>query len=272
LFNYLEENIFELQPPAVQAFMVKTALLPMMDVRLCNRILNIHNAGKLLLGLVENHLLTFPLDGEKKSFHYHHLLRDFLVEKLHKTYSPEEIEHLHIRIGLAYEKENILEALSHYIDGKAFDRAAKLLMEQVLDEIDATSPTFIITMTFLIFLSAVLGEIEDADGYTEQARAVIIDYPECERGVATALITLSTAYRYYITGDFHHSQTLNLKLLEQVLDLKIDACLPLTYYQCAATDFFLGHYEKGYGHAARGIQVSERIELQDSQKGWLYGE
>jgi ATP/maltotriose-dependent transcriptional regulator MalT/DNA-binding SARP family transcriptional activator len=364
IFNYLEENIFELQPPEVKAFMVKTALLPMMNVRLCNHTLNINNAGELLLGLVDNHLLTFPLNEEKQSFHYHHLLRDFLVEKLHNMCSPEEVEHLHIRIGLAYEKENILEALDHYIDGRAFDRAAKLLcdheinfmmegktlylqkclskvpdkiiqthpqllfmtaklysfygnpqeaivrlkaarklfkqehspknvlkcladlgaqyyvtghvreakllMEQVLDEIDATSPTFIITMTFLIFLSAVLGEIEDADGYTEQARAVIQDYPEYERGVATALISLSTAYRYYITGDFHRSQALNLKLLEQVLDLKIDACLPLTCYQCAATDFFLGHYEKGYAHAARGIQVSERIELQDSQKGWLY--
>ncbi|MBI9088133.1 MAG: transcriptional regulator [Desulfobacterium sp.] len=364
IFNYLEENIFATQPTEVKAFMVKTALLPMMDVRLCNRILNITNAEELLLGLVENHLLTFPLDGAKKSFHYHHLLRDFLVEKLHKTYRPEEIEALHIRIGQAWEKENILEALDHYIDGRAFDRAAqllydheisfmvegkslylrkcldkvpeqiiqthaqllfmtaklhsfygnpqeaivrlkaarklfqkehsrknalkclvdlgsqyyftghvreaKLLMEQVLDEIDATSPTFIITMTFLIFLSAVLGEIETADAYTEQARAVIQDYPEYERGVATALITLSIAYRYYITGDFHRSQALNLKLLEQVLELKIDACLPLTYYQCAATDFFLGNHEQGYEYAEKGIQVSERIELQDSQKGWLY--
>ncbi len=364
IFNYLEENIFEIQPTEIKAFMVKTALLPMMDVRLCNRILNINNAGELLLGLVENHLLTFPLDGTKKTFHYHHLLRDFLVEKLHKTYTTEEIEHLHISIALAYEKENLVEALDHYIDGRAFDRAAKLLcdheisfmmegktlylrkclskvperivqthpqllfmtaklhsfygnpqeaivrlkaahklfqkehsrenalkclvdlgsqyyftghvreakllMEQVLDEIDATAPTFIITMTFLILLSAVLGEIETADGYTEQARAVIQDYPEYERGVATALVTLPTAYRYYITGDFHRSQGLNLKLLEQVRELKIDACLPLTYYQCAATDFFLGDYEKGYEYAAKGIQLSEKIELQDSQKGWLY--
>ncbi|MCP4119214.1 MAG: transcriptional regulator [Desulfobacteraceae bacterium] len=364
IFNYLEENIFEIQPPEVKTFMVKTALLPMMDVRLCNRILNIGNAGELLPGLVENHLLTFPLDGTNQSFRYHHLLRDFLVEKLHKTCSPEEIEKLHISIARAYEKENRVEALDHYIDGKAFDRAAKLLtdheigfmmegktlylrkslskvpeevirthpqllfmtarihsvcgnpreaivrlkaarkvfqkersrknalkclvdlasqyyftghvreakllMEQVLDEIDATAPTFTITMTFLIFLSAVLGEIGKADAYTEQAQSVIADYPEYERGVATALITLSTAYRYYITGDFHRAQALNLKLLEQVRDLKIDSCLPLTYYQCAATGFFLGEHEQGYEYAAKGVEASERIELRDSQKGWLY--
>ncbi len=364
IFSYLEENVFETQPPDLQEFMLKICLLSVIDAKACDRIFQINTAGKMLNQMIEDHLLIFPVDTNANIFHLHHLFRDFLIEKLHQRYPMDRIRELHQKIAIDIEPDDFFQALDHYIEAHSFDavvrliqanemkfliegkihflgkclgkiprpvieknpqllfveaklssyfgnprdaifklktayklfktsqsnedmvkclidigsqyyctghvKEAKLLMEQVLAEVDETSATYIIAMTYLIFLASVLGEFDKAKRYTRQAREVILDYPEFERQVGIALINTSCSYQYFISGEFNRSQELNKKLLKLSLSLNIEAALPLVYYQYSATSFFLGKFEQGIDFAQQGLRICERIELQDSKKGWVY--
>lgn len=364
IFSYLEENIFATQPDYIKDFMIKAALLPEIDTQFCKKIFQVDNADIILNRIVKEHLLIFPVDESATLFYMHHLLKDFLLAKLQKNFSPSEINRLHCQIAHEIKTYDLFEALNHYIDGQAFDEAirlieanelkfllegkinflasclekipkpviekkpqlmliqaklhshfgntrqaieyitqahllfkkhgkkdelirclvelgaqyyvtghvkeAKLLMEQVLDDVERQSPTFIITMTFLTLLSSVLGEFDTAKSYYEITRDVIDTYPEFERLTSTALINTSYSYTHYICGDFDKSQKLNRKVLTSVLKLNIAPCLPLVYYQFAVNCFFLKTFEQGVTFAEKGIKACEQMALSDSRKGWVY--
>ncbi len=364
IFSYLEENIFETQSPEIQDFMLKAALLSVIDTKDCNRIFQINNAEKILKQMIKDHLLIFPVDENSTIFYLHHLFQDFLIEKLHQRYSKSQIHKLHHQIAIKIEPNDIFAALHHYIEARDFDIAvqlietnelkflvegkinfldkclksipkstieqnpqllfteaklyshygrpqaaisklkaahalfkkrksnkdmvkclvdlgsqyyftgylkeAKLLMEQVLAEVDEISSTYIIAMTYLILFATVLGEFDKAKEYTRQAKEVALEYPDFEQQISTALINTSYTYLYFISGDYDKSQMLNKKLLKIALDLKIEPLLPLIYFQHAAASYFLGLFEEGYDYAQKGIHICEKIELLDSRKGWVY--
>ena len=364
IFSYLEENIFGTQSPEIQDFMLKAALLSVIDTKDCNRIFQISNAETILKQMIQEHLLIFPVDENSTIFYFHHLLRDFLIAKLHQRYSKPQINKLHHQIAVGIEPDDIFQALHHYIEAQDFDIAvrlieanelkfllagkvhflgkclkkipkpvieqnpqllfteaklyshygspkaaisklkaahtlfkkrksnedmvkclvdlgsqyyltgylkeAKLLMEQVLAEVDEKSSTYITAMTYLILFAAVLGEFDKAKEYTRQAKEVALEYPDFERQVSIAVINTSYTYLYFIAGDFAQSQILNKKVLKTALDLKIEPLLPLIYYQYAAASYFLGLFKEGYDYAQKGIHICEKIELKDSRKGWNY--
>ena len=127
IFSYLEENVFETQPPEIQDFMLKTALLSAIDTTICNRIFQINNAEKLLNQMIEDHLLIFPVNENSTVFYFHHLLRDYLIAKLHQKYSKSQINMLHRQIAIEIEPDDIFQAVHHYIEGRDFDDAVRLI-------------------------------------------------------------------------------------------------------------------------------------------------
>ena len=170
-------------------------------------------------------------------------------------------------------KENMVKCLvelgsQYYFTG--YVKEAKLLMEQVLDDVEKPSTTYIIAMTYLTFLSSALGEFETAANYYNEVWDVIEILPDFERKASTALINTSYSYTLYINGEFQQSRKLNEKLLKSVLELNLDPCLPLVYYQISATSFCLGEFERGFEFAQKGIEICEKISLLDSRKGWVY--
>lgn len=185
----------------------------------------------------------------------------FKLKAAHKLFkkdqSSEDMAKCLIEIGSQY-----------YYTGHV--KEAKLLMEQVLIEVDESSTTYAIAMTYLIFLSSALGEFDKASQYTRQAREVISEYPNFERQVSTALIHTSCSYQHYISGEFNQSQVLNKKILKIGMELDIESILPLVYYQYSAASFFLEQFDQGIDFAKKGLCLCEKIGLQDSKKGWLY--
>jgi ATP/maltotriose-dependent transcriptional regulator MalT/DNA-binding SARP family transcriptional activator len=168
-------------------------------------------------------------------------------------------------------KEDMVKCLvelgsQYYFTG--YVKEAKLLMEQVIDQVERPSTTYSIAMTYLTFLSSVLGEFETAKKYYKIFFEVIEGLPDLERRISRALINTSYTYTLYINGEFERAQQENKKLLKAVLDLNIDPCLPLVYYQLSATSFFLGAFQEGVAFAQKGIETCEKISLSDSRKGW----
>lgn len=364
VFSYLKETIFDAQPDNVKTFMMKAALLPEIDSHLCNTVFNMDNAHTLLNQMIEDHLMIYPVDESGTLFYFHHLFRDFLITRLKKRFSPDQIRQLHKRIAQKIETKNIFWALHHFIESHSFDDAirliethemkfliegkinflsnclknipesiienhpqlllsqakllthfgyprqalekltralvlfkkqgskekmvtcltelgiqyyftghlkeAKLLLEQILDDIDIQSSTYIMAMTFLTFLSSVLGEFETSQAHDRSAREEIETFPEFERKISTALIDTSYSHTLYFQGDFELSEQFNAKLLNSILKLNIDQCLPLAYYQISATSFYVTDFKKGYEAGQKGIEICEKLSLLDSRKAWNY--
>jgi len=155
----------------------------------------------------------------------------------------------------------------YYFTG--YVKEAKQLMEQLLDDLVKPSTTYSIAMTYLILISSVLGEFETAKKYYKTAWEVMDDLDDVERKRSRALINTSYSYTLYIKGAFERAQQLNKKLLKSVIELNIEPCLPLVYYQLSATSFFLGAFEKGVAFAHQGVESCQKISLSDSRKGWI---
>ncbi|MCP4669827.1 MAG: transcriptional regulator, partial [Desulfobacula sp.] len=200
------------------------------------------------------------------------------LSRLHSHYGePEKSMTLIYRAMSLYKNQDAKEEMiscvielgtQYYYSGHL--REAKLLMEQVLDEIETFSQTYMIAMTFLTFFSSVLGDFEISKKYDTDAREIIADYPEFERKLATALIDTSLTHTLYFTGEFEQSQQLCKKLLKSVLKLNIEPCLPLIFYQLSANSYYLGEYDSGLAYARKGIDACEKNVLTDSRKGWVY--
>lgn len=185
----------------------------------------------------------------------------------------EPLTRAHLLFKKQDSKEDMVKCLvelasQYYITG--YVKEAKLLIEQVLDDVEKSSTTYMIAMTYLTFLSSALGEFETADNYYKMAWEVIDGFPEFERNTYSALINTSYTYTLYIKGEFERSQQVNKKLLKSVLELHIDPCLPLVYYQLSATCYFLGTFEKGREFGRKGIESCEKMSLSDSRKGWVF--
>ncbi|SCY05072.1 BTAD domain-containing putative transcriptional regulator [Desulfoluna spongiiphila] len=364
VFSYLEENVFETLSPHEQDFLLRSSLLPTLEFGLCDSVLGMDDSLERLRDLEERHLLTFSLDADRRSFQYHHLLRDFLREKLTERVPREEIRALHLAVGAAMEKDNALEALNHYLDGQWYDdarrlveglearfiiqgkvrslracldafpaayrnrtpqlltieaklrscagmpreaidlltraltlfrgardeasemkclsnlgflyyytgnvREARLLLEQIVGGQARGSDTYALTMTFLIFFAAVLGDMEASDAYTQEAMEAVSLLTGADREAKLTLVETSLAYRLYYAGDFAASMDVCRRSLERARQHGLDFCLPLTYYQLSVNCFFLGEFDAGCVYAEQGIKASEAIDLKDSQKGWVY--
>jgi LuxR family transcriptional regulator, maltose regulon positive regulatory protein len=184
-----------------------------------------------------------------------------LLTRAHKLFKKQE------------SRENMIKCLVelgslYYFTG--YVKEAKLLMEQVLDDVEKPSMTYIIAMTYLTFLSSVLGEFETAATYYKEVWEVIETLPDFKRKASTVLINTSYSHTLYITGEFKQSQKLNEKLLKSSIELNLDPCLPLVYYQLSATSYCLGQFDAGIEFAQKGIEICEKISLLDSRKGWIY--
>ena len=364
VFSYLKENFFDVQPGPIKTFMMKAALLTEIDTSCCGQIFDVDNAGLILKKMVENHLLIFPVDESETIFYFHHLFRKFLIARLEEAFSKSEICALHCNIAQQIEKNDIYQALDHFIKGNAFDEAirlvdvhetkfllegriaflgrcvekipkpiieenpqlllaqarlfshygnprlamaqinrshqlfkrqksnqnmikclvelgsqyysagylkeAKLLMEQVLDEVDENAPTFIVAMNYLTLLSTALCEFETAEKYYRSARKVIDTSPDFRRKTARALIDIPYTYTLFIKGELEQACRLNEKVLKSLLELNIKISLPMVYSQRSVLSFFSGAYDKGAAYASKGIEICDKISLSDNQKGWVY--
>ncbi len=127
IFNFLEENLFDIQPPDMQQFMVRAALMDPMETSVCDRILGIDDSAARFRKMMAAHLMVFPVSEEETAFYYHHLFRDFLLGKLHQTLGESEILQLHLDIAGHLEAKGNFMALVHYIEACAYDDAVRLM-------------------------------------------------------------------------------------------------------------------------------------------------
>ena len=186
IFDYMAQEIFDQQPDEIKRFLKATSILTNMTPRVCDSLLEIHNAGQLLEHLDQANLFLLRLSGEERTYRYHALFQDFL----RKQFAPEEqleCEALHRTAGeLLLKHGHWEEALGHFLEAHANEEAVALIKEQMEPTyragllvsltrwLDALDPESLSSDPSLLIMRGRLyrqqGEFEQALAFYAQAR------------------------------------------------------------------------------------------------------
>lgn len=130
LFDFLAEEVFLQQSPALQEFLLSTSVLRDVQPYVVERMLGIVEAGAILRGLQARNLFTFAMDETGSRFRYHCLFQAFLQQQLVARRGVEALHDLHQRAATVYQAQGRLaEALEHLLAAGAFEAAAPLMAE-----------------------------------------------------------------------------------------------------------------------------------------------
>ncbi len=126
LAEYLEDILQHL-PPAMQAFMLRTAILDRLSAPLCAAVTGSEASQEMLDNIVARQLLLEPLDLAGRWFRYHRLMAEFLRRRLEERY-PAELTELHRRAWHWYaDQQHWTDAVKHAIAAGATDEALRMM-------------------------------------------------------------------------------------------------------------------------------------------------
>ena len=124
--EYLEDTLNSL-PEEIVDFLLQTSILNQMNGALCEAVTGVHQSGILLARLEHHQFLLIPLDEAGSWYRYHHLMRDFLTDRLHARMS-EQVAELNRRAYTWYAAEGLwTQAVQHAIAAKDFHRALEFV-------------------------------------------------------------------------------------------------------------------------------------------------
>jgi LuxR family transcriptional regulator, maltose regulon positive regulatory protein len=129
ILDYLVDEALHWQPPAVQNFLLQSAILDRFCADLCQAVLEIDNAQALLAQVKAANLFLVPLDDRGEWFRYHRLFADLLRHRL-KQSQPIQLAPLHQRASRWFEQHGLTdEAIHHALAANDAARAAALVDE-----------------------------------------------------------------------------------------------------------------------------------------------
>jgi LuxR family maltose regulon positive regulatory protein len=123
---YLEDMLKRL-PAEMVGFMLRTAILDRLTASLCEAVTGVENSQSMLEAIAARQLLLEPMDVEGHAFRYHHLMRDYLCQRL-ETQHRAEVADVHCRACRWYaQQEQWTDAVRHAIAAGATDDAVSLM-------------------------------------------------------------------------------------------------------------------------------------------------
>jgi len=133
-YNYLIREVLTRQPPDIQDFLCKSAVLREMSPRLCHDVIQIEEPTTLLAEVERRNLFITRFGrGKAATYRYHNLFREFLHEQFRQR-EPSRCAKLHGRAARWFEQDHrIEEAIYHHLAAGAYAEAT-VLMERVAME------------------------------------------------------------------------------------------------------------------------------------------
>jgi LuxR family maltose regulon positive regulatory protein len=134
VIDYLVDEVLDQQPDELQAFMLQTSILELMNASLCDAITGQDNSQEILEHLESANLFVIALDEERCWYRYHHLFADLLRQRLKQHAGRPALDnrwdenHLHKRASKWFEQNGMeIEAFKHAAAANDIDRAAHLI-------------------------------------------------------------------------------------------------------------------------------------------------
>lgn len=138
VMDYIIAEVLSQQSPAMQEYLMKTAILDRFCAPLCDAVCvpdaesGVCELGgrKFLKSLVQTNLFVIPLDPQHQWFRYHHLFQQLLRRQLKRKFSPDAIDAIHKRASHWFaEKGLIEEAFQHALKGNDVPAAVHLVAQ-----------------------------------------------------------------------------------------------------------------------------------------------
>ena len=127
LAEYLTDNVLALQPPEIQDFLRRTALLNRLNAPLCTLVSGRDDAQEILLHLERSGIFLRSLDTDLRWFEYHGLFSSYLAEQLRQQSEASAIAVHRLAARWHLEHGDAEEALHHAIAAGDFATAADTL-------------------------------------------------------------------------------------------------------------------------------------------------
>lgn len=205
IMDYLTEEIYNQQPPHIQAFLLKTSILSRLSGPLCEYVLESEppmqergekplSAQQTLEFLEQANLFLLALDDERHWYRYHQLFSDLLHQRLRQIW-PDQVVNLQLRASEWFAANGYIdEALDYAHAADDIQRAVKLVEKHGMELLKrgalanlsgwfrklpggviAARPWLSILFSWVLLLSAKPGPIEDYLSSAEKGARLIDD-------------------------------------------------------------------------------------------------
>lgn len=125
LETFLDELMLRL-PPHYFQFMLRSSILPSLSAEVCNELVGIRDSALLLDELFHQYQLINQESGDTGAYGYHPLVRDFLLLRLMRTISVDELHALHLKAAHWYAHRGLTtEAIRHAVNADARELVAQ---------------------------------------------------------------------------------------------------------------------------------------------------
>jgi LuxR family maltose regulon positive regulatory protein len=132
--EYFVSEVLDQQPPEVARFMLDVSILSELTVDACAAVTGQQDAAALMRGLDVANLFLTPLDDQRTSFRYHHLVRQLLRAELRARDRARE-QKLQLRAGEWFESTGDTRiAARHFLAAQQPGRALTLLQDRVVPD------------------------------------------------------------------------------------------------------------------------------------------
>ena len=141
--EYFIGEVLEQQPPEVASFMLETSVLDELTADACAAVTGRQDAAALLRSIEAANLFIVALDDDRRSYRYHHLVREVLRAQLRNIDRGRELT-LQLRVAEWLESAGDTRGASrYYLAAGQADRALGLLQERVVADLwhDPAAPT-----------------------------------------------------------------------------------------------------------------------------------
>ena len=129
--EYFIGEVLEQQPPDVAGFMLETSVLDELTADACAAVTGRQDAAALLRSIEAANLFIVALDDDRRSYRYHHLVREVLRAQLRATDRRRELT-LQLRAAEWLESAgDTRRATRYFLAAGQADRALGLLQERV---------------------------------------------------------------------------------------------------------------------------------------------
>jgi LuxR family maltose regulon positive regulatory protein len=130
ILNYLLEEVLQRQPPAVQQFLLRTAVLRRLTAPLCQAVTAQPEAAAILAELARASLFVTSLDEAGQWYRYHPLFAEALQARLRQL-EPGLLPELHRRAsGWCASNGFWDKAIGHALAAEDYETAASLIEQQ----------------------------------------------------------------------------------------------------------------------------------------------
>ena len=133
IFDYFASEIFRKAEPETQMFLLKTSLLPDMDLQMTERLTGSGDAGKILSGLTRRNFFIERRKRTNPVYRYHPLFREFLHSRVKNFLTKEDITDLRREAAAILEEAGRVEdAFELYKSACDWEGAVRLIMANAM--------------------------------------------------------------------------------------------------------------------------------------------